>query len=60
MKKKKKCGQKHKLEEAIIERSGTKFNSGVNPELAMSDAETRLQSGGGLFGNDGLRCRWNF
>ncbi len=40
--------------EAIIDRSGTKFNSGVNPELAMRDAQTRLQSGGGLFGNDGL------
>ena len=40
--------------EAIIDRSGTKFNSGVNPELAMRDAQTRLQTGGGLFGNDGL------
>ncbi len=34
---------------AIIERSGTKFNSGVNKDLAMRDATTRLQSGGGLF-----------
>ena len=39
---------------AIIERSGTKFNSGINKELALQDAETRLQSGGGLFGSDGL------
>ena len=38
----------------IIERSGTKFNSGVNKENALRDAETRLQSGGGLLGNDGL------
>jgi len=38
----------------IIERSGTKFNSGKNMELALKDAETRLQSGGGLFGNTGL------
>ena len=37
---------------AIIERSGTKFNSGVNKELALRDAETRLQSGGGLFKGD--------
>ena len=27
----------------IIERSGTKFNSGVDMELALRDAETRLQ-----------------
>ncbi len=32
----------------IINRSGTKFNSGVNKELAIRDAETRLQTGGGL------------
>ncbi len=38
---------------AIIERSGTKFNSGINKELALRDAATRLQSGGGLF-KDGL------
>ena len=31
----------------IIERSGTKFNSGQNKQLALQDAETRLQSGGG-------------
>ena len=34
----------------IIERSGTVFNSGTNKELALRDATTRLQTGGGLFG----------
>ncbi len=38
---------------AIIDRSGTKFNSGKNKELALRDAETRLQTGGGLF-QDGI------
>ena len=38
----------------IIERSGTKFNSATNKGLALQDAETRLQSGGGLFGKGGL------
>ena len=38
----------------IIERSGTKFNSGQNKQLALQDAQTRLQSGGGLLGSDGL------
>ena len=38
----------------IIERSGTIFNSGTNKDLALRDAETRLQTGGGLFGNKGL------
>jgi len=38
----------------IINRSGTVFNSGTNKDLAMRDAETRLQSGGGLFGNGGI------
>ena len=37
----------------IINRSGTIFNSGTNKDLAMRDAETRLQSGGGLFGKGG-------
>ena len=36
----------------IINRSGTKFNSGKNKELALRDAETRLQSGGGLLKGD--------
>ena len=38
----------------IIERSGTLFNSGTDMELAMRDAETRLQTGGGLLGKSGL------
>ena len=36
----------------IINRSGTKFNSGVNKELALRDAQTRIQSGGGLLKGD--------
>lgn len=38
----------------IINRSGTKFNSAVNKDLAMRDAETRLSTGGGLFGKNGI------
>ena len=38
----------------ILNRSGTKFNSAIDKDLAMRDAETRLQSGGGLFGKGGL------
>ena len=38
----------------IIQRSGTIFNSGTDMELAMRDAETRLQTGGGLLGKGGL------
>jgi len=34
----------------IISRSGTTFNSAQNKELAMTDAENRLRTGGGLFG----------
>ena len=45
---------KAQTREAIIERSGTKFNSATDPELAMRDAQTRLQSGGGMLGNKGL------
>ena len=45
---------KAQTKQAIIDRSGTKFNSGVDMDLAMRDAETRLQSGGGLFGKGGL------
>ena len=36
----------------IINRSGTKFNPSVDKELALRDAETRLQTGGGLFKGD--------
>ena len=45
---------KAQTRQSIIDRSGTKFNSATDPELAMRDAETRLQSGGGLLGNSGL------
>ena len=38
----------------IINRSGTVFNSAGNKELALRDAQNRLSTGGGLFGNDGL------
>ena len=51
---KKELWSKAQTREAIIERSGTKFNSAIDPELAMRDAETRLQSGGGLLGKGGL------
>ena len=39
---------------SIIERSGTKFNSAIDMDLAMRDAQTRLQTGGGLLGKGGL------
>ena len=38
----------------IIQRSGTSMNSAINKEAALRDAETRLQTGGGLFGSEGL------
>ena len=38
----------------IIERSGTKFNSALDMEVALRDAETRLQTGGGLLGKKSL------
>ena len=38
----------------ILNRSGTKFNSATNKDLAMRDAETRLQTGGGLLGKGGI------
>ena len=34
----------------IIRRSGTVFDPALNKEMAMSDAENRLRTGGGLFG----------
>ena len=45
---------KANTKQQIINRSGTLFNSGVDMDLAMRDAETRLQSGGGMFGEGGL------
>ena len=38
----------------IINRSGTVFNPGINKDLALRDAQTRVQSGGGLFGKGGM------
>jgi hypothetical protein len=35
----------------IIKRSGTPFNSALDKDLAMSDAQNRLITGGGLLGN---------
>ena len=35
----------------IIRRSGTPFNLATDPDLALSDAENRLRTGGGLIGN---------
>ena len=40
--------------QSIIDRSGTKFNSAIDMDLAMRDAETRLQTGGGLLGKGGI------
>ena len=45
---------KAQTRQEIIDRSGTPFNSGVDPEVALRDAENRLASGGGLFGKGGL------
>ena len=35
----------------IINRSGTPFNLATDPDLAISDAQNRLRTGGGLLGN---------
>ena len=45
---------KAQTKEMIIRRSGTKFNSATDMDLALRDAELRLQSGGGLLGKGGL------
>ena len=45
---------KSQTKQSIIDRSGTKFNSALDMDLAMRDAETRLQTGGGLLGKGGL------
>ncbi len=51
---KKELWSKAQTKQAIIDRSGTKFNSAIDMDLALRDAETRLQTGGGLFGKGGL------
>ena len=38
----------------ILNRSGTIFNPAIDKDLAMRDAETRLQTGGGLLGKGGI------
>ena len=38
----------------IINRSGTAKSSALDKRAALRDAETRLSTGGGLFGNDGF------
>ena len=38
----------------IINRSGTIYSSTDRKELALRDAENRLSTGGGLFGEDGM------
>ena len=45
---------KAQTRQSIIDRSGTKFNSALDMDLAMQDAETRLQTGGGLLGKGGI------
>ena len=45
---------KAQTRQSIIDRSGTKFNSAIDMDLAMQDAETRLQTGGGLLGKSGV------
>ena len=35
----------------IVRRSGTPFNTAIDKKLALSDAENRLRTGGGLLGN---------
>ena len=45
---------KAQTRDSIIDRSGTKFNSAIDMDLAMQDAETRLQTGGGLLGKGGI------
>ena len=37
----------------IIRRSGTPFNLATDKDLALSDAENRLMTGGGLLGKTG-------
>ena len=49
-----KLWSKAQTRQSIIERSGTVFNPALDMDLAMRDAETRLQTGGGLFGKGGL------
>ena len=42
--------EKAQTQGEIIRRSGTPFNLATDKDLAMSDAQNRLQTGGGLLG----------
>ena len=44
---------KANTKQEIINRSGTKLNSGVDMDAALRDAENRLTSGGSIFGKKG-------
>ena len=46
--------EKAQTEGEIINRSGTPFNLATNRKLALSDAENRLVTGGGLLGKNSL------
>jgi hypothetical protein len=48
---KKSLWDKAQTQGEIIDRSGTPFNLATDPDLAMSDAQNRLITGGGLLGN---------
>ena len=50
---KKEMWSKAQTEGEIIRRSGTPFNLATDRELALSDAENRLRTGGGLLGQKG-------
>jgi len=47
---KKRLWDNAQTEGEIVRRSGTPFNLATDRELALSDAENRLRTGGGLFG----------
>ena len=51
---KKALWDKAQTEGEIVRRSGTPYNIDTHRELALSDAENRLISGGGLFGKKNL------
>ncbi len=48
---KKALWEKAQTKGEIIRRSGTPYNLATHEDLAMSDAENRLRTGGGLLGN---------
>ena len=63
-KRKKELWDKVQTQGEIIRRSGTPFNLATDKDLAMSDAQNRLRTGGGLLGKkanfsflEGDKCR---